>query len=201
LLDDVFSLAKQSGLIEERAEASADATGLESHHVSPYFLAHRRGRTRRFRHYPKLTLVYHHLTYLIVAVLLRYGPCNDAPDFLPAVTQAVRRLPIDRLLADAAYDAEAHHRICREELGIRQTVIPINPRRTKTGGPTGRYRQQMHQRFPRRTYRRRWHAESVNSQHKRRLGMALRARTPEGRQAECFLRILVHDLMILRRAA
>jgi len=156
---------------------------------------------KRYRRFPKLTFVNHHFSYLIAAMQLRYGPCNDAPDFLPAVRQAVGRLAIDCLLADAAYDAESHHQICREELGIRQTVIPINPRGPKAHRPAGRYRRQMHKRFPRRTYRRRWHAESVNSQHKRRLGLALRARTPAGRQAECFLRILVHDLMILRRAA
>jgi hypothetical protein len=177
-----------------------DATGLESHHVSRYFLA-RQGRMKQFRRFPKLTLVCHHASYLIAAVQLRYGPCNDAPDFLPAVRQAVGHLPIDRLLADGAYDAELHHRVCREELGIRQTVIPINPRGPKAHRPSGRYRRQMHTRFPRRTYRQRWHIESMNSQHKRRLGSALRARTPAGRQNECFFRIVAHDLMILRCVA
>jgi hypothetical protein len=156
---------------------------------------------KQFRRFPKLTLVCHHASYLIAAVQLRYGPCNDAPDFLPAVRQAVGRLPIDRLLADGAYDAEPHHRVCREDLGIRQTVIRINPRGPKAHRPSGRYRRQMYTRFPRRTYRQRWHIESMNSQHKRRLGSALRARTPAGRQDECFLRIVTHDLMILRRVA
>ena len=34
----------------------------------------------------------------------------------------------DRVLADAAFDAEDHHRYAREELGVRSTVIPIDPR-------------------------------------------------------------------------
>jgi hypothetical protein len=34
----------------------------------------------------------------------------------------------DRILEDAAYDSEATHRLCREELGVHSTVIPINKR-------------------------------------------------------------------------
>jgi Transposase DDE domain len=173
---------------------------LESHHVSRHFLA-RAGRMKQFRRFPKLTLVSHHASYLIAALQVRYGPCNDAPDFIPAVTQAVRCLPIHRLFGDGAYDAEAHHRVCREEFGIASTVIPINPRGPRACRPTGPHRRRMFDRFPRRLYGRRWHAESTISQHKRRLGSAMTARTPRTRECECMLRITTHDLMILRCAS
>jgi len=172
---------------------------LESHHVSRHFLA-RAGRMKQFRRFPKLTLVSHHASYLIAALQVRYGPCNDAPDFIPAVTQAVRCLPIHRLFGDRAYDAESHHRVCREELGIASTVIPINPRGPRAYRPTGPHRRRMFDHFPRRLYGRRWHAESTISQHKRRLGSAMTARTPRSRESECMLRITTHDLMILRHA-
>jgi hypothetical protein len=155
---------------------------------------------KRYRRYPKMTLVSHHGTYLIAALQVRYGPCNDAPDFVPAVTQASKNLPIHRLFADGAYDAERHHRLCRETLGVKSTVIPINPRGTENSRPKTRYRRQMYDRFPSRIYGRRWHVESTIAQHKRRLGSALQARTAMTRESECMMRIVTHDLMILRRA-
>lgn len=192
-------MAKASGLLKPKAQASIDATGLASHYVSRYFL-HRRGRTKRYRPWTKLTIVCQNDTHLIGAARVRTGPCNDAPDFGPAVRQAVDHFRIDRLLGDAAYDAEGHHRLCREALGIRSSVIPVNTRGCK-GRVGGRHRRQMQTRFPRRIYGQRWQAESVFSRFKRLFGDALTARTPESRARECFCRVLTHDLSILRRAS
>ena len=197
-MEVLFRIARRRGLIDNRAEASIDATGLESHHVSRHFLA-RAGRTKCYRRYPKLTMVCHHASYLIAALRTRYGPSHDAPDFLPAIRQAVAHLPIHRLLGDGGYDAEEHHRVCREELGIGSTIIPINPRRSKGGRPQTRYRKQMDRCFPKRLYGRRWHVESTFSQHKRKLGAALRSRSDQSREIECMFRVLAHDLMILPR--
>jgi hypothetical protein len=146
-------------------------------------------------------VVIHHASHLLAAARVRRGPSNDAPDFVPAVTQAVRHTPIYRLMGDPAYDAERHHRIGREELGIRSIVIPINHRSVRRPRPKTLYRRRMHDHFPQRLYGRRWHAESAFSQHKRRLGSALTARTSQSRRQECLLRVLTHDLMILRRAS
>jgi hypothetical protein len=72
-----------------------------------------------------------------------------------------------RLLADAAYRAEhgstelaeVSHRLCRDEPGIRSTVIALN-QRSANGPLAGRYRGQMVQRFLWRAYERRWHKPS-----------------------------------------
>jgi transposase len=112
----------------------------------------------------------------------------------------VRHLRINRLYGDGAYDAEEHHRLCRKDLGIASTVIPVNPRSRRPRRPQTHDRQQMYSRFPKRLYGRRWHAESTISQHKRKLGSALRGRTPQARESECLLRVITHNLMILRRA-
>jgi len=173
---------------------------LESRHISRHFLA-RQGRMKQYRNYPKLTAVCHHRSHLIVAAVVRTGPCNDAADFLAAVRQACRHLPIDRLYADGAYDSEEFHRICREVLGINSTVIPLNRRGRPAAQPSGPYRREMHEHFPARRYGQRWHIESTFSQHKRRLDSALRARSSQVRYGECLIRVLAHDLMILRRAA
>jgi transposase len=112
------------------------------------------------------------------------------------------------VLADAAFDSEAHHRFAREELGIRSSVIPINPRGHE-GEPGGRYRSQMTRHFrPRnegnrrkRVFGQRWQAESAFSRHKRRLGSAVAGRSDESRKRECLLRVLTHNLMLLAAAA
>jgi hypothetical protein len=114
--------------------------------------------------------------------------------------QASRYLRFDTILADPGFDAESNHRLARERLGIRSTLIPVNLR----GGQKparGKYRQQMERHFPRRIYNHRWQIESNFSRHKRLLGSALRARNESSRERECFLRSLTHNLMILKRVA
>ena len=139
-------------------------------------------------------------TYLFAALVVSDGPSQDSPQFPDAIRQATRHLRIDRLLGDAGYDGEHNHRLAREELSIRSTVIALNKRNTRKW-PKTRYRRQMKKRFHRRIYGHRWHVESAISQNKRRLGSALRSRKDETRESECMLRVLTHDLMILRRAA
>lgn len=174
-----------------------DATGLESRHTSAHFV--RRRGYKRFRRYrwPKLTIVGHGASHLIAGALVTDGPSQDSPQFAEAVCQAARHLPIDRLLGDAGYDGEHNHVLAREALGIRSTVIKLNPRRAGRKWPTSRYRRQMRRRFHKRKYRQRWQVESIISRHKRRLGSALRGRSGESRERECLLRVLTHDLMIL----
>jgi transposase len=113
----------------------------------------------------------------------------------------------DRVLADAAFDAERHHRFARKDLGIRSSVIPINTR-GRAGAPSGTYRAQMARRFRpkpegsrhKRVFGQRWQAESAFSRHKRRLGSALFGRSDESRTRECYLRVLTHNLMLLAAA-
>jgi transposase len=58
----------------------------------------------------------------------------------------------------------------------------------------------MRRRFFKRVYGQRWQVESAISRHKRRLGSALRARFWSAQKTECLLRVLTHNLMILRFA-
>jgi hypothetical protein len=132
------------------------------------------------------------------------GPSNDSPQFRPVLAQASLAADWDRVLADAAFDTEAHHEYARGELGIRSSVIPINPR-GHDGPPGGRYRSQMPRQFApkpegsryRRAFGQRWQAESAFSRHKRRLGSALGGKSDESRERECYLRVLTHNLMLL----
>jgi len=191
----VFERARQLGLSLEGA-ASLDATGLESRYISRHFLK-RSGRMKRYRRYPKLTMLCHNPTHLIAGAAVRAGPSNDSPDLPPVVRQAAQHIQIHVLYADAAYDCEGHHHLCREELGIAKTVIPINDRGSPETVPQAPYRRQMKQEFPQEEFGQRWQVESVISRFKRQLGPCLRSRSDQSRTHESYLRVLTHNLMIL----
>jgi len=197
-LGSVFKNAYETGLIEEKAEAAIDSTGLSATVRSAHYARRRRDGNRRYRHskHPKLTIVCHTATHLIAAATASVGPSYDAPLFAPAMLRANWNLDIDRLLADSGYDAEANHHMAREHLGIRSTVIALN-RRGSRKWPKQRYRRQMIRRFHRRKFGQRWQVESVISRLKRRLGSALRGRNDESRQRESHLKVLTHNFMIL----
>ena len=103
--------------------------------------------------------------------------------------------------ARAGYDAGHNHRLCRDELGVRQTMIRLNRRNPGRRRPKTPYRRAMRGRFPRPLYSQRWHAESGFSQHKRRLGPALTARGDAAQGRELGPRVLTHNLMLLAEAA
>lgn len=200
LLNANFSRANALKLLDDKSDGAVDATGLESRHTSQHYIR-RKGYKRFLRYYwPKVTVVCHIKTHLFAACIVTRGPSNDSPQFAPAVIQASRFVHFKRLLADAGYDGEHNHRLCREELGIDETVIALNRRRSRKW-PKGIYRRQMKEHFVKELYNQRWQIESAISQNKRILGSALRARTEQSRERECFLRILTHNLMIIRRAA
>jgi hypothetical protein len=208
LLSSVFQDAERIGLIDEKPEAAIDSTGLEATVRSAHYARRRRDGNRRYRKrkHPKLTIVCHTQSHLIAAAIASVGPSYDAKFFAPAVRAAAWNLDIDRLLADAGYDSEPNHRMAREHVGIRSTVISLNPcgRRPSKGRrrqlPAGRYRRQMKLHFPCRKYGQRWQVESVISRIKRRLGSALRGRSDEARRRESDQKVFTHDLMILAGA-
>jgi hypothetical protein len=178
---------------------TVDATGLEPRHVSAYFID-RRGPLlgRRRRHGPKLTTVRDTGSHLIAGAVVTRGPSQDSPQFRPAVRQAAGLLAPDCLLGDAGYDAEHNHRLCREALGIRETVIALDRRNMGRRWPLTPYRREMKRCFPRALYRQRWPAESIFSRLKRRRGAALTTRGARAQRREILLRVLTHNLMIVR---
>jgi transposase len=191
-------------LIGDRPEAAIDATGLESRHTSQYFFK-RAGRKQSARTWTKLTTVCDTASHFFTAATVTVGPSNDSPQFRPAMQQASLGVSWDRVLADAAFDSEENHRLAREDLGVRSTVIPLNRRNRGRKKPKTRYRRQMVRRFRRkprgsrhrRVYGQRWQAESAFSRHKRLLGSALRGRSDAARERECYLRVLTHNIMLL----
>ncbi len=196
LLLQATARARESGLIGDKPEAAIDATGLESRHTSPYFFK-RAGREHSARLWTKLTVVCDTRSHFFAAATVTTAPSNDSPQLRPAMRLASLLVTWDRLLGDAAFDSEENHRLCREDLGVRSTVIPLNRRNRGRKWPKARYRRQMKKRFHRRKYGQRWQAESAFSRHKRRLGSALGGKSEDSRQRECYLRVLTHNIMLL----
>lgn len=196
----MVALGRAIGLLPLRSRAAVDATGLESRHVSRYYVWRLGGRHPRLS-WPKLTVVCDLKSHFWLGVYVCMGPCQDSPQFPPALRQAAGHQSIDEVLGDKGYDAEHNHQLCREQLGIRSSIIAV---RRNTNGtqqwPSTPYRREMKRRAWRARYGQRWQVESAFSRHKRLLGPALRARTWVMQQWECLLRVLTHNLMLLAAA-
>jgi hypothetical protein len=114
------------------------------------------------------------------------------------VGEAKQVHPFDTALADAGYDAEHNHRLCRDGLGMRQAVIALNPRNAASGHPrrlpaarcitTSRPRSTTSAGTP--------GAPLVSTS----AGTALTARAEDAQRRELVLRVLTHNLALLARA-
>jgi transposase len=183
--------------------AAIDSTGYDARPVSRYFVV-QAGRRTRQRRWPKLTAVVDTRTHLFLSASVTRGPSQDAPHLIPSVRQATRRVAVDTLLGDAAYDSEANHATSREHLGVRSTVIALNWRGSRKW-PRTKYRRQMVRRFRpkpavgrcRRVYGQRWQVESVFSRTKRRLGASVAALRWPNQRTEILLKVLTHNIMLL----
>jgi hypothetical protein len=130
---------------------------------------------------------------VICAQADRVGPGSQSRRLRPLVAETLRTGPMARLLGDADYDSEAHHRWLREELGI-ESIIPAirsRPSRHLTRQP---WRYRMQRWFPRRPYGQRWMSETVHSVIKRKFGEALTARRPWQQVKQSLLRGLTYNL-------
>jgi hypothetical protein len=172
--------------------------------TSRYFFK-RSGRSHSSGLWTKLTVACETNSHSLTGAAVSLGPASDAPQLRPVMAQASLRVAYGRVLADCAFDSEESRRYCREDLGVRSTVIPLNRRNRGRKRPKTRYRRQMVRRFRkkpkgsqhRRVYGQRWQAESAFSRHKRLLGAALRGKTDASRERECYIRVLTHNIMLL----
>src|SRR5689334_1729840 len=203
LFDAVLAEALRTKVRKWRVPlAAVDGTGMESRHVSRYYVK-RRSKTgtgtqeTTYSKYPKVVLVTDCTTHLVLAAAAGRGPASDLVLFRTALREAVSRARIGTLLADADFDGEWVHEHVRS-FGIR-TLIPPERGRPSAKLPAGRWRRRMRQRFDKKKYGQRWQTETVNSMIKRRLGSALRARGYWSQCREIILRVITHNVMIVIR--
>ena len=186
--------------------AAADSTGLETHHVSRYFVRRRERsqkplkntlyQTTSYRRWPKLAMVCDTRSHLILSMAVGRGPSPDVAQ-LPTLLDALPRcVTVHHLLADAGYDSEANHEYARDYHGIVTTIPPKHGRPT-TKPPAGRYRRLMSHHFKQRPYGQRWQAESTFSMAKRNYGAEVNGRSYWSQCREAYLLVLTHNLGIL----
>ena len=203
LHDAVLDRARRAGVLKRRVRrAAVDGTGMESRHVSRYYVKRRSGtgtgtQATTYAKYPKVVLVIDCTSHLVLSAVPGRGPGSDLRQFRAALKAAAGRARIGTLLADADFDGEWVHEHVRS-YGIR-TIIPPERGRPSEKPPAGKWRRRMKQRFDRKTYGQRWQVETVNSMIKRRLGSALRARTYWSQCREITLRTITHNVMVVIR--
>jgi hypothetical protein len=183
--------------------AAIDSTGLECTCASGYFIK-RRVRTSE----PWKTVVYHYFAKLgvvsdlddhfILAYRTGRGPRPDVDEFRPLVVDALRRVRLSSIVADAGYDSEGNHTFARDQHRLR-TVIPAKHGRPTNKPARGRYRRLMQVRFPHHDYAQRSQVETVISMLKRRQGSYVRGKTYHSRCRDLHLMALTHNIMILWR--
>ena len=181
--------------------AAVDSTGMESHHISRYFVR-RRSRlatlwqTTYYTRYPKFGIVCDCQSHIILSTLRKRGPTPDINQLRQTLLPAVGRAKIKVLLADAGYDSEANHTFTRETLGI-ETIIPARHGRPGKHPPKGKYRRLMREEFDSERYGQRWQVETIFSMIKRNLGSALHARSYWSQSRELMLLAITHNVMII----
>jgi Transposase DDE domain len=197
------TVREHAGRKRRIARAAIDSTGLDSTAASAYFVNRRRyiggpWKTVVYHRYPKLSLVCDVDSHFILACQAARGPKVDIIEFQPLVTEALARVRLSQLAADAGYDSEANHRFARQECCIRSIIPPTRGRPTDKPA-SGRYRRLMQTRFDLAAYRSRVQVETVMSMIKRRLEAFVRGRNAWSQRRELRLKVLTHNVMLLLR--
>ena len=170
--------------------AAMDSTGLATTTASAYFHS-RRGK--RYRSWVKVSTVVLCGSLLPLALVVDRGPSNDRVQVPELLRQAQSAGPVQRLYADAGYDAEWIHAQCRERWGVESIIKPNGQR--ADGVRNGRWRAGMSaEHLQECGYGRRWAVESFFSGLKRTMGAALRARRPDQMLAEAAFKVLAYAL-------
>jgi hypothetical protein len=188
--------------------AAIDSTGFERTQRSPHCsaviarqrrrLEKTRGHTPPRRPFTKLGIVVDVADHFVHAMHVGRGPRPDVDELIDLVGQVQHLDGVHTLLADAGYDSAANHAYLRDQLNIT-SVIPARAGRPTTRAPVDAYRRLMHEQFPRHLYHQRAQVETVMSMIKRNLGHHTPGRADASRFADVRLKVLTHNLMILRR--
>jgi len=170
-----------------------DSTGLELTGASAHYVS-RSGQVRT--KYLKASLAVVCGMLLPLGVVLDTGPNSDKCQAFELLDKSLGAAGPDlpaKLLADAGYDADWIHEVCRGLWGVHSVIRPVVRRANGTLG--GCYRPEMTAReLKRHGYSRRWHIESFISGLKRFCGPTLTARTERCRRHETIIRILAYAL-------
>jgi transposase len=170
--------------------AAMDSTGLATTTASAYFQS-RQGKKRRG--WAKVSVIVLCGSLLPLALVVDRGPSNDRVQVPELLRQGQSTGRLERLYADAGYDAEWIHVQCREQWGVESVIKPNGQR--ADGRRNGKWRAGMSpEHLKERQYGRRWGVETFFSGLKRTMGAAVNARTPTQQLVEAALKVLAYTL-------
>jgi transposase len=205
LLHSILQQCRDIKLLKARSKIAAiDSTGMETSHASRYYTRRcKRHEGHYKKRFPKLSAICDTSNHLILGMVIDRGPKLDHVEDESTLLNALSQQKFNTLVADAGYESERFHKFCRKRLNI-ESIIPTTQRgRPRQDGKpkavTGYYRKIMQNNFPKKIYGQRWQVETAFSMLKRNLGCAVRARNYHNQNREIRLRVLTHNLMILRR--
>ncbi len=171
-------------------EAAIDSTGMETTSASAHYCS-RSGRTRK--KFIKVSVCVMAGSLLPSSVVLSWGPSSDKREAPELLAKAMTVNQPDRVFADAGYDAEWVHTVCREDWQVESIIKPAVHR--SDGTMSGKYRSQMTpETLMEKGYGRRWLGESFMSGLKRTTGATLSARGDHSLMTEAALRVLAYAL-------
>lgn len=195
------TVREQLGRRQRVPLSAIDSTGMECTAASGYFVRRRASvagpwKTMVYHRYPKLGVICDVTSHFILALDTRRGPKPDVAEFKQLLDDALTRVRLTTIVADAGYDSESNHRHAREDRQVR-TVIPAKHGRPTKKPARGRHRRLMQVRFNANAYRQRAQVETVMSMIKRRQGSHVRAATYHSQCRALRLMALTHNVMIL----
>jgi len=157
-------------------------------------------RTDTVKKLPKLAIAVAVACHLILSLWTGTGAGADHPHLEELAFDAWRRVGVKTFVADAGYDGESSHELIRDDMTC-QSIIPPSIGRPTDKPPATHYRALMARLLAddpkvQAAYGQRWQVETVNSMLKRNYGSALRAATPERREREMMLKVLVHNMAL-----
>ncbi len=178
-----------------------DSTGLQSGHISFYFLKRRsKGKKQplnsKMTRWPKMAVISDTSNHMILAVHMERGPGRDAGHFKKILQKLPDDLVVRSMAADAGYDSEANHQYARQVKNIR-TIIPPKIGKPTDKLPKGKYRRKMKLHWDSKSYGQRWQVETVFSMIKRNLTDSLRSKDYWSQLREVFLLAITHNLLIV----
>ena len=179
-----------------------DCSALQECTAASGYFVRRRARadgpwkTMVYHYYPKLGVICDVQSHFILAFDVRRGPKPDVAEFKPLLDDALTRVGLTTVVADAGYDSESNHCHARQKRQVR-TVIPAKHGRPTNKPARGRHRRLMQVRFNADAYRQRAQVETVMSMIKRRQGSNVRGITYHSQCRDLRLMALTHNIMIL----
>jgi hypothetical protein len=195
------TVREQLGRRQRVPLAAIDSTGMECTAASGYFVRRRASiagpwKTMVYHRYPKLGVICDVESHFILAFDTRRGPKPDVTEFKPLLDDALTRVRLTSIVADAGYDSESNHCHARQDRHVRTTIPPKHGRPTDKPAK-GKHRRLMQVRFNTDAYSQRAQVETVMSMIKRRQGSHVRGVTYHSQCRDLRLMVLTHNVMIL----